>query len=69
MNTIDLDPDNGGRQPGAPWDMAAVARFLGLSTRHVVRLADGGKLETIRFGRRRLVPDREVRRVAAEGTH
>lgn len=53
--------------PGAPWWVADAARYLGVSERHVRRLADDGRVKTIRIGRRLLLPDSEVARLAAEG--
>jgi excisionase family DNA binding protein len=69
MQTTEVDSAGVDRQPGAPWDLTAAAKFLGLSPRHLVRLADAGKVASIRFGRRRMLADQEVRRVAAEGTN
>ena len=56
-----------GRPVGSPWAFAEAARYLCISLRHLIRLADAGKVQTIRFGRRRLISDAEVRRIAAEG--
>jgi excisionase family DNA binding protein len=55
------------RPEGAPWPIADAADYLCVSLRHLVRLADAQKVKTMRFGRRRMVPDDEVRRLAAEG--
>ncbi len=55
------------RPPGAPWPLDATARYLGVSARHLLRLADMGKVRTIRLGRRRLIPDPEVQRLARDG--
>jgi excisionase family DNA binding protein len=55
------------RQPGAPWSFQEAAQFLGISTRHLHRLADLKKVRTIRLGRRRLLPDDDIRRLANEG--
>ena len=60
-------PSLPGHLAGAPWRMAEVAAFLGLSVRTIYRLADAGQVRTVTFGRRRLVPDVEVRRLATEG--
>jgi excisionase family DNA binding protein len=50
-----------------PWPIADAARFLDLSDRHLRRLLDLGLVRDIRFGRRRLIPDAEVRRIAEAG--
>jgi excisionase family DNA binding protein len=55
------------RAPGGPWSVPDAAAFLGVSERHVYRLLDAGKVRSVRIGRRRLVPDAEVRRLAAHG--
>ncbi|MDB5314026.1 MAG: Helix-turn-helix domain protein [Gemmataceae bacterium] len=52
---------------GAPWSVQDAATFLCVSARHLLRLGDGGKLRTITLGRRRLVPDDEVHRLARAG--
>jgi excisionase family DNA binding protein len=54
---------------GAPWPFADCASYLSVSLRHLIRLADANKVKTIRFGRRRLIPDSEVQRLATEGCH
>lgn len=56
-----------GRPDGSPWPFPDAARFLAVSLRHLTRLADANKVKTIRFGRRRMVADAEVKRLAAEG--
>ena len=55
------------RPAGAPWPVPDAAAFLSVSPRHVQRLIDAGKVRSVRLGRRRLVPDDEVRRLAREG--
>lgn len=52
---------------GSPWPFDAAAEFLAVSARHLMRLADAGKVKTIRIGRRRLIPDFEMSRMAREG--
>jgi len=52
---------------GSPWPFAEAARYLGVSVRHLHRLADLERVRTIRLGRRRLVPDGEVQRLARDG--
>ncbi len=56
-----------GHQPGAPWPLREAAPFLAISVRHLHRLADANLVRTIRLGRRRLIPDVEVMRLASEG--
>ncbi|HKB03298.1 MAG TPA: helix-turn-helix domain-containing protein [Gemmataceae bacterium] len=55
------------RPAGAPWPFQEAAEFLRISVRHLIRLADQDKVRTIWLGRRRLVADSEVRRLATEG--
>jgi excisionase family DNA binding protein len=55
------------RPAGAPWSIQDAAKFLTVSARHVHRLLDAGKLRSVRLGRRRLIPDSEVQRLAREG--
>lgn len=66
MQTVDMKPQVS-RPAGSPWPLQEAARFLGVSHRHLVRLIDTGKLRSIRFGRRVLLSDVEVRRIASEG--
>ncbi len=56
-----------GRPDGGAWPLAEVARFWGVSERHVARLVASGSLRSFKIGRRRLIADAEVKRVAAEG--
>lgn len=55
------------RPAGSPWPIPEAAAFLRVSERHVYRLIDARKLKAVRLGRRRLIPDAEVRRLAAAG--
>lgn len=55
------------RAPGSPWPITDAAQFLRVSTRHIHRLLDAGKVRSLRLGRRRLIPDTEVQRLAREG--
>ena len=55
------------REPGAPWGILDAARFLGVSERHLVRLIHDGEVVSFQLGRRRLIADAEVRRVAEGG--
>ena len=56
------------RRPGAPWPILDAAAHLGISDRHLRRLIDEQRIRVIRLGRRVMVPDAEMRRVADEGT-
>lgn len=55
------------RPTGSPWPLIDAARFLGVSHRHLVRLIDAEKVKSIRFGRRVLIADAELQRIASEG--
>lgn len=55
------------RTPGAPWPIPDAAEFLSVSARHLQRLMDSRKVQSISFGRRRLIADGEVQRLAREG--
>jgi excisionase family DNA binding protein len=55
------------RAPGSPWPINDAALFLHVSTRHLHRLLDTNKVRSLRLGRRRLIPDSEVQRLAREG--
>jgi excisionase family DNA binding protein len=55
------------RPPGAPWPVPDAAKFLAISKRHLCRLIDAGKVRSLRIGRRRLIPDAEVQRLARAG--
>jgi len=67
MLTTQSVPSTSTRQAGSPWPLPEAARFLGVSHRHLVRLIDAEKVKTIRFGRRVLIADAEIRRLASEG--
>ena len=55
------------RTPGAPWSIPEAAVFLTVSERHLYRLLGANKVRSVRLGRRRLIPDAEVRRLAGNG--
>lgn len=55
------------RTPGAPWRVADAATFLDVSVRHLRRLLATNQVKSIRLGRRRLIPDAEVQRLARAG--
>jgi excisionase family DNA binding protein len=59
----------GDRPAGAPWSVADAAQFLGISDRHLWRLIFQEKVKAIKFGRRVLIADAELRRLAMEGCH
>jgi excisionase family DNA binding protein len=54
------------RPVGKPWAVAEAAEFLGVSARTLWRLIDTRDVKVARLGRRVLVPDCEVRRLAGE---
>jgi len=56
------------RQPGSPWSLQDSAIFLGVSHRHLARCLESGAIKSLRIGRRVLIADAELRRVASEGT-
>ena len=55
------------RLPGQPWNILDASKFLGVSDRHLIKQIDLGKVQTIRIGKRRLIPDAELHRVATQG--
>lgn len=55
------------REPGRPWSYAEAADFLGVCGATVARACRDARIKSIAFGRRRLIPDDELRRVAREG--
>jgi excisionase family DNA binding protein len=67
MITTDSISPTGQRQAGSPWPLSDAAKYLGVSHRHLVRLIDAGKVKSIRLGRRVLIADAELQRVANEG--
>ncbi|AMV23320.1 Helix-turn-helix domain protein [Gemmata sp. SH-PL17] len=59
-----------GRPPrphGSPWPLDEAAAYLQISARHLHRLLDANKVRSVRLGRRRLIPDTEVQRLACDG--
>jgi excisionase family DNA binding protein len=56
------------RPSGSPWSLADAATFLGVSARHLARLIESKAVKSFRLGRRVLIADAEVRRVAEHGT-
>ena len=67
MLTAEPVPSMSQRPAGAPWPLSDAARYLGVSHRHLVRLIDSGHVRPIRLGRRVLIADAELHRVASEG--
>jgi excisionase family DNA binding protein len=55
------------RSAGSPWSISDAAQYLTISERHLHRLLDAGKVQSVRIGRRRLIPDSEVQRLASQG--
>ena len=67
MSAAQTNPAPPARTPGSPWSIPEAAAFLTVSERHLYRLLDARKVRSVRLGRRRLIPDDEVRRLAREG--
>jgi excisionase family DNA binding protein len=67
MSTPPTDATPPARTPGSPWSIPEAAAFLTVSERHLYRLLDAGKVRSVRLGRRRLIPDAEVQRLARAG--
>jgi excisionase family DNA binding protein len=67
MSAAQTNPILPARTPGSPWPIPEAAAFLTVSERHLYRLLDARKVRSVRLGRRRLIPDDEVRRLAREG--
>jgi excisionase family DNA binding protein len=59
-----LNPRDFQHPAGAPWSLQAAAAFLGVSQRHLTRVCDENEIKSFRVGRRRLIADAELRRVA-----
>jgi excisionase family DNA binding protein len=53
---------------GAPWSIQDAATYLTISMRHLHRLLDAGRVRSVRIGRRVLIPDAEIKRLAEHGT-
>ena len=69
MNTITTQAESMARPLGSPWTIEDAAAFLGgISPRHLRRLIAEGKVKAVNLGRRVLIPDSEMIRVANEGT-
>ncbi|CEF48210.1 unnamed protein product [uncultured bacterium] len=67
MSATQTTPIPQSRTPGSPWPIPEAAAFLTVSQRHLYRLLDARKVRSVRLGRRRLIPDDEVRRLARDG--
>lgn len=52
------------RQPGRPWTVDEAAEFLTVSGKHLRRQIELGEVRATRIGKRIIVPDSEVRRLA-----
>jgi excisionase family DNA binding protein len=50
-----------------PWSLRDAANELNISERYLGELCAEGKVRSIKFGRRRLIPDATVRRLAEFG--
>ncbi|VTR95489.1 dna binding excisionase family domain protein : Uncultured bacterium genome assembly Metasoil_fosmids_resub OS=uncultured bacterium PE=4 SV=1 [Gemmata massiliana] len=60
-------PTSSGAHPRSPWPLDAAAAYLQISARHLHRLLGANKVRSVRLGRRRLIPDAEVQRLARDG--
>jgi excisionase family DNA binding protein len=67
MSAAQTNPAPPDRTSGSPWSIPEAAAFLTVSQRHLYRLLDARKARSVRLGRRRLIPDDEVRRLARDG--
>lgn len=56
------------RPTGPPWTIPDAAAFMRVSPRHFATLIAKRQVRVIRLGRRVLVPDDEMARLAREGT-
>jgi excisionase family DNA binding protein len=50
---------------GKPWTIRDASKHLGVSDAHLRRLIKNGEIRGMKLGWRRLIPDDEVRRLAA----
>lgn len=67
MHNLQRHTANITREPGAPWSIHDAVRYLGISQRHLRRLVNKRSIGSFRLGRRVMIPDAELRRIAAEG--
>lgn len=67
MSTSNSPPELNKPRADSPRSFPDAAEFLRVSVRHLQRLADAGRVRTIRLGRRRLLPADEVERLARDG--
>ena len=61
-------PDPADRPTGSPWTYAEAWPYLKISARTLHRLISSGKVRVIRLGNKPMIPDDEVRRLAAAGS-
>lgn len=55
------------RAAGKPWTVRDAAEFLGVHPRTIQRAIDANKVRPVRFGRKVMLPDAVVRKLATEG--
>ena len=67
MTSTKTEQTTEGRPEGAPWVMRDAWEFLGVGERTFRRMASDGRIRVIRIGGKPMIPDTEVRRLAAEG--
>lgn len=63
---LDYEPEPD-HKPGQPWELKKAAKFLGVHPRTITRAAGMRKVRVIAFGRKKMVPDSEVKRLAEHG--
>ncbi|WP_020470482.1 excisionase family DNA-binding protein [Zavarzinella formosa] len=67
MSAVTQGQPTSQHQPGSPWSVRDAAKYLGISERHLIRLIDDSKVSSFMLGRRRLIADAELHRVAEGG--
>jgi excisionase family DNA binding protein len=58
---------NSARPCGAPWSISEAAKHLGLCERTIRRLIENKRVRAIKFGRRLMIPDQEIKRISETG--
>jgi excisionase family DNA binding protein len=53
--------------PGQPWTVSQASAFLQVSDKHLANLIAENRVRVIRLGRRVLLADETVRKIASEG--
>src|SRR4051794_17590161 len=68
MPTAELDAAIDNHRKGAPWSVPDAAAFLSISAQALEKMLQRGQCRGIKLGRRRLITDAELQRLAQEGT-